>query len=301
MSNVVFKAFASPTSAKLPNGKPIGDHTYVKTPTKTWPCLGGSSGGRALGSGSASLAQGTCTGDPIRTTFMGIPSAAGVVYGVNGVCHQIANRVLYYSGATVKGAKGYVETQLTYGTYGITVPWFLYFIPGLDAVATAVEISVLVDWNKRVNTCSSAARAFAASSLEGKIADLHESISANPPQTREDKIEHHLKEVELLLDDAGIEQGKVEQVKNLFRDKETQVTKPTTALSADQKVTYDAVQAAHQMSELSMGFFRDMAGILGDADFKKVFGRTPDEEFNIIDPSLLGPKGCAPFFMRPSS
>ncbi|MGV2104980.1 hypothetical protein ACQZ4X_02800 [Agrobacterium vitis] len=52
------------------------------------------------------------------------PNGTILVYGVNGVCHQIANQVLYATKTattaplTVKGAAGYSLSTFLYGTYG---------------------------------------------------------------------------------------------------------------------------------------------------------------------------------------
>jgi len=56
-----------------------------------------------------------------------IPAARGTifVYGVDGVCHQLANQVLYATGTgalqplTVRLARGYMASTFIYGTYGL--------------------------------------------------------------------------------------------------------------------------------------------------------------------------------------
>lgn len=54
-----------------------------------------------------------------------VPAARGTIYsyGVDGVCHQLANQVLYATGAsgaqlTVRRARGYMASTFLYGTYG---------------------------------------------------------------------------------------------------------------------------------------------------------------------------------------
>lgn len=48
------------------------------------------------------------------------PKAGGTVftYGLDGVCHQISNQVLFPAGETVKAASGYKLSSAIYGTYG---------------------------------------------------------------------------------------------------------------------------------------------------------------------------------------
>lgn len=48
------------------------------------------------------------------------PGAGGTVftYGLDGVCHQVSNQVLFPTGATVVSAKGYRLSSGIFGTYG---------------------------------------------------------------------------------------------------------------------------------------------------------------------------------------
>jgi len=87
------------------------DHTYVASSDGyVWPCWGRSSGGRLISSGQGSSAQANCLSQS--------DSHAGIVYGVTGVCHQTANRVLWPSRTTVSDAAGYWASTLLYGVYG---------------------------------------------------------------------------------------------------------------------------------------------------------------------------------------
>lgn len=53
----------------------------------------------------------------------------GIEYGEDGLCHQMANRLLRFSfnkegePVTVKGAKGYKVSRITYGVYGGEPIW----------------------------------------------------------------------------------------------------------------------------------------------------------------------------------
>lgn len=95
------------------------DHTYVTSdnPHYVWPCWGRGSGGRKIcqGTGNASVAN--CISKP--------NSWAGIVYGVTGVCHQTANRILFPARVTVSKARGYTASRIAYGVYGSTFPEFL--------------------------------------------------------------------------------------------------------------------------------------------------------------------------------
>lgn len=90
------------------------DHTYVTSdnPSHAWPCWGRESGGTEICRGYGKYSVADCISQP--------NSWAGIVYGVTGVCHQTANRILYPAGVTVSKAGGYWASHLAYGTYGTT-------------------------------------------------------------------------------------------------------------------------------------------------------------------------------------
>jgi hypothetical protein len=96
----------------------LADHTYVTcVGGYAWGCWGRNSGGRIISTGTGSSAQANCLSWPSST--------AGLIYGVTGVCHQTANRILWPAGITVSRAKGYWASFLAYGTYGTDVPAWL--------------------------------------------------------------------------------------------------------------------------------------------------------------------------------
>lgn len=94
------------------------DHTYVLSDGFTWGCWGRSSGGHAVCNGNGSATSSNCLSQT--------SSHAGIVYGVTGVCHQTANRILYPARVLVSGARGYGASSFMYGTYGLNaIEWIL--------------------------------------------------------------------------------------------------------------------------------------------------------------------------------
>lgn len=95
------------------------DHTYVTCAGgRAWCCWGRSTGGAVLQTGEGSSVEAECIARP--------RSEAGIVYGVTGLCHQTANRILYPAGVTVSDAVGYRITEFFFGTYGsIAFEWVL--------------------------------------------------------------------------------------------------------------------------------------------------------------------------------
>lgn len=89
------------------------DHTYVECGTgrRGWKCFGGKSGGKLIrrANGSTRRANAIATKDE---------DGGLKCYGINGVCHQAANRILFPASMTVEGARGYGVSQGMFGTYG---------------------------------------------------------------------------------------------------------------------------------------------------------------------------------------
>lgn len=92
-------------------GLPLYEHTYV-TSNKghVWPCRGRKTGGMEICRGSGNTKQAQCLSKP--------NSFAGIIYGQSGVCHQMANRILYPSGKIVYKARLFWLSLARYGLYG---------------------------------------------------------------------------------------------------------------------------------------------------------------------------------------
>lgn len=105
------------------------DHVYVTSDAgHKWGCFGRDNGGTTLCSGNGNAAFADCLSNPQGQSPLGMPIYAGITYGVDGVCHQAANRILYpvgNGGLIVAQAKGYGLSAFFYGTYGwgTKVPW----------------------------------------------------------------------------------------------------------------------------------------------------------------------------------
>lgn len=136
----VLFAWANPVAGA---GK-LADHTWVTSfpepfacvlggpPHHYWYCWGDchpagpGTTARALGNASGALAVARCIGEPDRKDNRPFsPTVAGInFYGVDGVCHQVANRILFATSGpgtdplTVHGAHGYEVSVFAFGSYG---------------------------------------------------------------------------------------------------------------------------------------------------------------------------------------
>jgi hypothetical protein len=87
------------------------DHTYVTSSCGLlWGCWGRNSGGQSIRGSIGNSIIADCLSQP--------NSQAGIVYGITGVCHQTANRILHPAATTVAGCNGYVQSAFVYGAYG---------------------------------------------------------------------------------------------------------------------------------------------------------------------------------------
>ncbi len=110
ISSATLEAWAIPLV-----GVSFFDHTYVVSSCGLrWGCRGRSIGGIRLRSGVGSSANANCLSQP--------NSEAGIRYGLTGVCHQIANRILHPAGVTVAGCGGYTVSVAAWGRDGLP-PW----------------------------------------------------------------------------------------------------------------------------------------------------------------------------------
>lgn len=105
----------------------------------------------------------------------GNPPAQGTIftYGVDGVCHQLANQVLYATGAsgvaplTVKAARGYALSSFIYGTYG------------LQHAA----------WQQKIAACTGTRLLVSVAGGSGAMADLPDDFEQMARETLGDKPE----------------------------------------------------------------------------------------------------------------
>ena len=91
---------------------PLAEHTYVVIEkVMRAGCHGRSQGGRLLESSPGDVRMAICLAQP--------DGGAGVRYGISGVCHQAANRILYAAGTSTLRARGARQSLMAWGLYGI--------------------------------------------------------------------------------------------------------------------------------------------------------------------------------------
>jgi len=248
------------------NGSRV-DHTYVKFENEeTFKCAGGDRGGEVLSdaSGEQDIALARDFNKemsipveieiPIfgKETFYLPTGDTGIIYGVNGVCHMMANRIICPSGKTVHNAKGYLLSSALFGTYGTKVGMvsevaalFNLFIPkwvqkiiSLEVFINALEKGIQKEWEQRKSH-------YGVDTGEEKINEYTERFMSEM-----DKNEDSLK----LL---GVD----------IKDKETSIEE--IALRINTKF--------NKLNNILKETFTDN-------EYQEVVGYTKDEEIQIVDP-----------------
>lgn len=272
---------------------------------------------RQLNTGPASNTCATCiAGQPYL--FMLIPSQSGIIYAINGVCHQFVNRILYPSGLAVAGANSYCLSQLLYGTYGTQIPWALippfippFWIPNpLFAVAVAVQSVMGNQWAEIRGRCVGAGKMALPTDAGGRYLEAVQQLHDQPLVTRTAatgqelsdlvglQYQRHMQEIDLTLEyrGAGISASKLEGLRSLL----SEFHKPSPDLAAEfdkqmalpaQAVPLSSADAliVSQVANTQAGeLLMKALEILGPEDFTTLFGHKPEEEYLVIDPRTLG-------------
>ncbi|MEW9805509.1 hypothetical protein ABUE31_05870 [Mesorhizobium sp. ZMM04-5] len=269
MAGITLFAWATPAFI---SGSPV-DHTWVTTYDNRqhsyanaaavaaagkdyWFCWGSyhAAGGTpgnptgALGSQAGNLALARCLVQS-NADSRSAPAARGTiyVYGVDGVCHQLANQVLYATSGrklTVNRARGYFASSFLYGTYG------------LQHAA----------WASKIAGCATTAAAAPGGGPSGasrgvlKMADLI------------DDFEEHARAV-LGRDDPEL----LSRLLALRAEVNSYLAQKIPGVEPPDAETLNA-RNQHLLTEA--------ARLLGAERFEQVFGFPAGEAINLVDPSL---------------
>ena len=215
----------------------------------------------ALGSQAGNLALARCLVQS-NADSRSAPAARGTiyVYGVDGVCHPLANQVLYATSGTrltVNKARGYFFSTYLYGTYG------------LQHAA----------WASKIASCSAAIGATPPAGVAaggsgpaggGLPAGGTRGVSKMPDLG--DDFEEHAREV-------------------LGRD-DPELLSKLLALKAEvqgylgQKIPGVEPPSAETLNARNQHLLDEAARLLGPGRFEQVFGFPAGQEINLVDPSI---------------
>ncbi|RJF70348.1 hypothetical protein [Rhodopseudomonas palustris] len=178
-------------------------------------------------------------------------------YGVDGVCHQLANQVLYASGLgsgqpmTVHKARGYLLSSFIYGTYGLQ--------------HTA--------WSSKVASCTSQQLTAGPARPEG--------LRMAQDETLPEADEFEKRAMALLA-------GQPAKLSRLLQLRSEVQQFAARAWPGSGQPGAVALNARNQ--EL----IDEAARLLGPDDFRKLFGADPGARVNLVDPHIANSAGDIP-------
>lgn len=242
----------------------VGDHTWITSEPKVlnlaysrdyWYCAGSwrpTTAGKPIGHQQADLRFARCIDTPNvpRNVYIGMPSA-DMAYLIDGVCHQIANRILAAATPrlTVAGVRGYTLSWARYGTYGHHDQ----------------------DWRDLlVERCPQYQAALASNGGTGMEEEtLKDVLGARLPDDDIDALDH-----------AALEELVAEVRANhrrLSKEYSAGNMTPRDYVAAVNKQTADAASQLHK--------------IVGTQTYIRLIGKKPDEPVYLVDPNLpAGPE-----------
>jgi hypothetical protein len=258
-------AFALPLRAPL-FGDVRGEHTYVVSGAgHRWTCLGRADGGRQICRGTGDTALAGC--------LAGADGGAGIRYLRTGVCHQIANRILWPASVLVERAEGYRFSSLLFGHHGLG-PW-----PERDLCCRRLGVERLL----AEGSSPEMAKPPRPPGSPKRELEEPEVAYVIEPSEREQFVDVRLARLTELLDQhlgRRLDPGKRARVKQV--------------MAAAAREQYDLLHAADRgdvpadayldrFTALLRRTFAEVDQVLGRAEFERVFGGAPDQALGIVD------------------
>jgi hypothetical protein len=233
--------------------------TVVAVGNRNWYCWGDyhKVGGTPslpdgfVGGADGHIATAVCICAP-NLVSKGNPSAQGTIfgYGYHGVCHQLANQVLFATRSKIKVgyARGYQGTSALYGDYGIN--------------RTA--------WDQKKSGCLAKAQHFVGHSSPARGIDMRS----------EDSFEKKSMEV-LHKSDDGHKLSKLLKLRRQHQEKLSHLAE--SVQNEEMKML-----SAQELNALNDMFFEQAADLLGPIDFQTIFGFPPGTKTNFVQQEILG-------------
>jgi hypothetical protein len=273
------------TAYKIPMFISSLDHTYVKKTQPElcdpffFPCCGRSAGGTELFSEN-------CMQGPFNSLVYEVGLNMGIRYGFQGVCHQIANRVLYYTTRTLYGCDvgGYGASSFVYGTYGRFSTDKFFKI----AAKCRSKNNFAINSETRSQSLSGDDKEKA---FIKKVVDLYsESIQNSKPNytiTREEGYSLQSKELELMLEFVfgdsldSLNQSAIINEQQKFLKEMDKI--------ADEEYNDHDIHYCIDVDNLFVETLNNLTEYLDQNDFKKLLNINTSSihEFTLIDPNAV--------------
>ncbi len=236
------------------------DHTYVIGVDKntgnelTWTCGGAYEGGRELTTGEADGL--TCDCISRRMEEIGLTGGlAGIRYGIDGVCHQASNRIMYPAGLVVDKANGWKLSSSIFGILGLKA---------IDGKGKTI-------WNKILKECM------------GVDTDTPEEFKLSETP---DPLKEHLLELEYdLYEETGIELSGA-QSKNLSSEYLAFKESQQGLASNIQKGNITGISFAMDMNKAISNYMTSVSKIASRPVQEKLFGHEDGKPVYLVNPDI---------------
>jgi len=203
--------------------------------------------------GDISLAQCLCLPNVLSDSIKpeDRPNACGTIYhyAIDGVCHQLANQVLWATGnaatapLTVAQARGYRISSFIYGTYGL----------------------LHHDWKENQSRCT-VAPAAESSPGAATLMDPNDDFALHAKQALDSLHASHKLAPLLALRQKMMEEQ--------LADRKALVEKQGTL-------------SAEALNNRNWNYLQRAAALLSSAEYEAVFGFQPSQRVDLVDPTLL--------------
>lgn len=223
------------------------DHTYAQANAQPYNCFGRSTGGTLICQGqgdpvaSAIIANGKIDSDGNNDGH------AGIVYGLTGVCHQTANRILSPAKILISKAKGYTLSSALYGDYG-----HFYHPYEMFLMAETTYFGKIHNLNLKYVTNLISENEFIEVGVRLLIDNfMGQGYAVANPNLAKLFIETRFNNLEL---NQNIHDGLISTIEN-----------------------------ANKVNNLALDLQRNVANLLDEADYTTLFGYTPNQEKLLVD------------------
>ncbi len=253
------------------------DHTYVESDCGwIWRCWGSYTQGQPPTNGVGNSFLANCLSKPLGT--------AEITYGIDGVCHQTANRILLPTMTRVSSARGYNVSLYTYGDYGVRWPIGRHrWMRRLSTCISQSRTSMHTDYDEAdQQKIAGKGQDMAQSSLAYGLVD--ESPAMGDLLSYMESGSTFISEFDRIF--AGVELVGEER-NDLLKEKSEFHALQAELVNALGEGVIDKRVYLKRTNEILRVSMEKNRFILGDERFSRVFGETGYEPDGLIDESIF--------------
>jgi len=250
------------------------DHTYVTSSDgKMWGCWGRDKGGHKICEGKGDSKKADCLSSP--------KGIALIVYGLTGVCHQTANRILRPSRQTVCKAQGYAASWVLYGAYGGTNRAFSPEWKAHEAICG------IWDWRPDpLYLSKDQERDHYFEAMHIAYSDMAKAVDDRSASVSEAVDEVRTKELEALARNrikGGLTPNKLTSIASSRADMLAELEPALMALAGPESVSASAERA----NKLLNDFLASVAKTLEADEFRAIFDVDPGTQVIVAEPNII--------------